>query len=213
MPLSHEPQIKLLQIDDATRKPHVSLDASDICVYWRSYTTGKDWRFSPTNDLIKNFKISPTDKRRLKYKKNAIEQIAREFSHVIRKNSCQSCTFVPIPPSKPLDHEAYDDRLQTVLNRISELKDVPMDIRPLIQQTVETKPDRLAEPGQRNSIKELISIYRIEKSLITPKPEKIVIFDDILTKGNHFKAVKYVLSEFYKGIPIYGIFIAHSVPA
>ena len=39
---------------------------------------------------------------------------------------------------------------------------------------------------------------------------KIIIFDDVLTKGSHFKAMQKILNLQYPQIPIVGLFIALS---
>lgn len=63
------PQIQLIKIEGAILSAHVNLTPSDKCFHWRSYTTRKDWNFSETDQLIKNFQIKSTEKDRRKYKK------------------------------------------------------------------------------------------------------------------------------------------------
>jgi hypothetical protein len=51
---------RLLQIDETTVGEHFSLAASDRCYYVWEYTAGQRYDFSPTNQLISNLKIKPT---------------------------------------------------------------------------------------------------------------------------------------------------------
>jgi orotate phosphoribosyltransferase len=44
-----------------------------------------------------------------------------------------------------------------------------------------------------------------------PAPEKIVVFDDVLTGGSHFKAMKIVLRQRYPEVDIIGLFLARSI--
>ena len=50
----------MLQIDETTVGDHFSLATSDFCFYIWEYTAGQRYDFSPTNQLISNLKIKPT---------------------------------------------------------------------------------------------------------------------------------------------------------
>jgi hypothetical protein len=50
----------MLQIDETTVEDHFSLATSDFCFYIWEYTAGQRYDFSPTNQLIANLKIKPT---------------------------------------------------------------------------------------------------------------------------------------------------------
>ena len=64
------------------------------------------------------FKISPQEKHRLAHKEAAIKQIVDELMQVIPDPVYQNFTFVPVPPSKPINHPEYDDRLIQVLKQV-----------------------------------------------------------------------------------------------
>lgn len=47
---------RLLQIDELTRSDHYLLNATDRCYFFGDYTARAGWSYSPTNNLIQNFK-------------------------------------------------------------------------------------------------------------------------------------------------------------
>jgi predicted amidophosphoribosyltransferase len=203
-------EISLLKLDAIALERHVDLDSDDICHYWREYTSGTSYDHSETNQLIRNFQISVLESHRKHHKELAIQQLSKEFIHVIPKESTyELCTFVPIPPSKPCEHPEYDNRLIKLLEEVGRLKNIQVDIRPLIIQTTETKPSKANE--QRLSINALLQIYELNQKLLSPIPKGIIVFDDVLTKGTHFKAAKKLLQDTYSNIPVIGLFIAQAV--
>lgn len=203
--------LQIIKLDEIEISQHLDLDSSDNCYYWRKYTTKKDFSYGDTNQLIKNFRIPVTATHRLSHKKNAIEKIANEFVEIVTKDSIyQDYTFIPIPTSKGRNNPEYDDRLLKVLNRISELKKIKMDIRELIIQPTATQQAHTRPSKNRLSIKELCEIFIIQNNLLNPPPKKIIIFDDVLTKGSHFKAMQKTLRINYPTVPILGLFIARS---
>jgi predicted amidophosphoribosyltransferase len=53
--------------------------------------------------------------------------------------------------------------------------------------------------------------YSVDESLAHPAPDVIVLFDDILTTGCHFKAMELVLKERFPDVEILGLFLARAV--
>ena len=201
---------KLIKLDEIALKQHVDLEFTDHCYYWRIYTPNEKFNFSETNQLIKNFKISPKEPHRLTHKQKAIRQIANEFSQVIPNDKVyENYIFVPIPPSKPETHPEHDDRLIQVLKQVQKEK-AGLDFRTLIKQGQQIHPAHTVSPKQRPTVQELCQLYRFNQELCLPAPKKIIIFDDVLTKGSHFKATQKILSLQYPQIPIVGLFIALS---
>jgi predicted amidophosphoribosyltransferase len=54
--------------------------------------------------------------------------------------------------------------------------------------------------------------YIIDEQLVTPPPQTILVIDDVLTTGCHFKAMKQVLLNRFPNTAIIGMFIARRVP-
>jgi predicted amidophosphoribosyltransferase len=158
--------------------------------------------------LILNFKKSP-DKRgtsQWQYKDQAIRQAARIFRAAIKASA--EVTFVPIPPSKIKGDPLYDDRMVRLLQAACENRHT--DIRELLIQQQSTEPAHRST--QRLSPDELASLYSIDESLTAPAPATIVIVDDVLTTGSHFKAAKNLLASRFPDARIIGLFIARRVP-
>jgi hypothetical protein len=96
---------RLLQIDETTVGEHFSLAVSDYCYYVWEYTAGQRYDFSPTNQLISNLKIKPTqiitNPRRDRHKQQAISHCASALRSLIQRTWVeQHGTFIPIPASK-----------------------------------------------------------------------------------------------------------------
>jgi hypothetical protein len=65
---------------------------------------------------------------------------------------------------------------------------------------------------ERVSIEDLIASMGINEALAQPAPRTIGIFDDVLTTGRHFKAIRSVLRARFPDVPIVGIFVVRRVP-
>lgn len=202
--------MRLLKIDDLVRGDHYHLTSEDNCFYWGEYTARKGYTFSATNDLIINFKKSPTKRGRPEwsYKERAIGQAAAIFREALKPESFSRFTLVPTPPSKAKDHPEYDDRVVQMLHLIGHGRNA--DIRELViqTQTVEAAHDAAVRPRPD----ELAAVYSIDEQIALPEPEALFVFDDVLTTGCHFKAMQHVLQGRYPGVPIVGFFIARRVP-
>ena len=57
---TYGPQDQVAEAAARVRTIHRSLRATDQCYYFWEYTAGKRYDFSPTNQLISNLKIKPT---------------------------------------------------------------------------------------------------------------------------------------------------------
>ena len=116
-----------------------------------------------------------------------------------------SAIFVPIPPSKAKSDPLYDDRLVQVLEK---LKSGWMGggYRELLIQNTSTEASHRSE--NRRDIQSLINNYSVDRSLITPSPQTIIIFDDVITTGCHYQAAKHHLQKAFPNASIAGVFVA-----
>jgi hypothetical protein len=64
---------------------------------------------------------------------------------------------------------------------------VGIDIRELVFQRTSTTAAH--ESADRPTPTDLLDLYTIDETLTKPAPEKLVVFDDLLTTGCHFKAI------------------------
>ena len=201
---------RFTEIDELTRPDHSWLTEDDRCYFLGEYTARQGYSYSPTNDLILNFKkeMSRREKPEWRYKEQAIQQAATAFRRALGTVSLSSLVFVPIPPSKARDDPLYDDRVTRMLRAIGPAGTV--DVRELIIQTTST--DAVHSRLVRPTPSQVQDQYHIDEALTIPEPTFIAVVDDVLTTGAHFRAVRAVLTARFPSTRIGGLFIARRVP-
>ena len=115
---------------------------------------------------------------------------------------------MPVPPSKARGHPLHDDRMLRVLQSLGE--GLNLDIRELVVQRESMSAAHEADGRPRPP--EIAANYSIDENLAAPTPERFGVFDDLLTTGSHFKAMRMVLEARFPDVPVTGIFIARRVP-
>lgn len=202
---------RLTKIDDLTRPDHSFLTEEDSCFYLGEYTARGGYAASITNDLINNLKkpmLRRQNPAEWKWKERAIETAAAELRRIIGADSIVRHTFIPTPPSKIKTHPEYDDRLVQILTKMGVGLDI--DVREIVYQA--NNMDASHE-GERASIDDLVENYRLNPVLQHPlRNNDIVIVDDMLTTGRHFRAMSVVLRDIYPDATIKGLFIARRAP-
>lgn len=141
----------------------------------------------------------------LKQKSDAIDQVA----HYLAKLDLSHFTIVPVPPSKSRSHIDYDDRLLQILARAEEVQGKKLDVRELIVQQESFQASHLCKGSQRPMADQILSRYQIahsQEGIESP----ILVFDDVMTRGSHFKAVQKSIKQAYPHAKVYGMFIAHT---
>jgi hypothetical protein len=207
---------RLTWIDDTNRDQHFFLEATDRCLFFSDFFGGRDWSAGYTNQLIKNYKRTPPEiaasastKRLHYYKERAVNEVASALRKVFTAASVASRTFVPIPTSKIPADPAYCDRLERTL-RIA-FQGYDADLRLLLRQTVSTEADHRSGDGRR-SYEELLKITQLDPQQLTAPPRaEIVLFDDVLTSGKHFRVATTRIREAYPDQAILGIFVARCI--
>jgi hypothetical protein len=194
----------LRKIDEQSRPDHFHLSADDDCYFLYEYTSGTNYSFSATNSLISNLK-KKLGSAGHQYKLQAIAQSARAFATAINPKWLDASTLIPVPPSKARGDPAYDDRMTQICRGIR----AELDVRELVVNR--TSLPAAHESQQRPSIDDLLCIYEIDSNFVDPPPRWIGIFDDVLTAGTHFVAMRKILSDRFPGVPITGFFIARRV--
>ncbi len=175
------------------------------------YTSGKKYDYSATNSLISNLKKKPGSSSfaELRYKAGAIQRCAASISSAVNLDALPNWTIVPVPPSKHRTDSAYDDRMLRICNLIRAKS--PLDIRELVVQSASTVAAHEVGTGQRLAVGDLTQLYSIDESIAQPTPKSIIIVDDVLTAGTHYRAMHTVLSQRFPGVPIHAIFVARRV--
>lgn len=201
-PLADGPLLR--KIDEQSRPDHSRLSADDECYFLYEYTSGKNYSFSATNSLIINLKKKPGSGGH-QYKFQAITRSARALAAAINAKWLDGATLIPVPPSKARGDSAYDDRMTQVCREIR----AGLDVRELVIQR--TSLSAAHESQHRPSVEDLLRVYEIDTNLVDPPPRRIGVFDDVLTAGTHFVAMKKILNDRFPGISISGFFIARRV--
>jgi len=202
----------LKRLDELTRRQHYLLDEQDEIYFLGEYTIGAFHHHSRINNLIFNYK-KPIDKRELpewRYKEQAINEVADFFRFTILNTADLSerisqATLVPIPPSMSKDDPNYDDRNFRMLKTFMPAG----DIRELILQRGTRPP--LHSASSKRSQGDISKNYYLNTNILSPAPKEIWLFDDILTKGTHFRTIHDFLKQTFPDIPIAGFFIARSI--
>lgn len=202
-------KLRLTQIDDTLRAYHYQIEEHDECYFLHEYTANKGYSFSKTNSLISNLKKKPSERNRAGYhhKMRCIREASRMFSETLNPVWLDVATLVPIPGSKAVEDPDYDDRMELVCRGIR----ANLDVRPLVKQRHSTRASHQAGAGNRVLLEELLEVLYVDEELAKPEPTYIGIFDDVLTNGTHFKAVKSVLTQRFPAARISGFFIARTV--
>ena len=194
------------KVDELIRSDHSWLDENDECYFWGEYTAYEGYGYSSTNGLITNFK-KPMDRRgraEWRYKEQAIEQVARLLRPIATSCVGTSLALIPVPPSKARTDPLYDDRLVQALTIAARGLDV--ELRDCVVQDVSTAAVHADDVRPRPE--ELVQRYHLDESVDQRPLAGAVIFDDVLTTGCHFKAVKQLILSRFPGINVYGFFVA-----
>lgn len=199
----------LIKITDYTL--HTDLDSSDSCYYLRDYIQGKGWQGGQTNNLILNLKksVSFRNTPSYSYKEHAINQVAKEIADQMKGfSNIDDFVFCPIPPSKDKNHPEYDDRITQVLKVVSSY--FKINIQEMIINIESHEANHNASSG-RLSYSELKSKFQFDQSLGFLGNKRIILVDDMITNGRHFKVCKDLILENFPEINVVGLFVARRV--
>jgi predicted amidophosphoribosyltransferase len=187
-----------------------------VCLFLGEYTARKGFAHSATNNLIINFK-KPLDRKgkpEWPHKARNIRKAANALYKAFGNADLRSYTFVPVPPSKARTDPLYDDRMMVMLGIVSELfyqnRGYHLDIRELVEQTQSTAAAHDADVRPEPS--DLTALYEIQQGMVPDAQDRIVICDDVLTTGCHFRAMEMVILEVIPNATIRGMFLARREP-
>ncbi|SRR5258706_1364355 len=205
---------RLTWIDLTNRDDHPFLQEGDRCLFFGEYFAGKGYQGGGTNQLIFNYKCKPsvavTNPGRHGHKERAVASIAAGLRKALAQQNAERITWVPIPPSKAVGHPDYDDRLVRALS--AAFSGYNMDIRPLLRQTTSTEADHTS--SDRLTPDMLHALLEVDVAALNSEPlrQGLVLFDDVLTTGKHFKCCERRLREVMPvNVPIIGVFVARRI--
>lgn len=208
---------RLAVVGDHERPDHSHLPGDSTCYFWGEYTptahtNGPPWDFSPTNQLIFNFK-KKLDSPGQYYKRAAINQVVQAYTTkwnwaVLRQHRA---ALIPIPPSKARTDPLFDPRMHEVLTGVAQSVGGPFDIRDCLSFSgaFAASHEAAARPTPDELYRELA--FDPVAGRVGEPPGLIMLFDDVLTTGAHFVAATRRLGEAFPGVSVIGSFIARRV--
>ena len=208
---------RLTVVGDLERPDHSHLPEDAVCYFWGEYTPrrhidGPAWNYSPTNQLVSNFK-KKMDRRQQpdwRYKLAAIQEIAVAFAGFWDWQALhqQGVALIPVPPSKARNDPLYDPRMLQMLNALQARTGLPLDVRDCLSFSgiygASHENEERPTPAQLYAA---LSFDAVAGRVNSP-PSAILLFDDMLTTGAHFVAASRKLREVFPGVEIVGQFVA-----
>jgi hypothetical protein len=202
-------------LDAPNRADHLFLAESDQCAYLCEYAAGLGYRGGPCNQLLRNFKCEPTiargSLRRAHYKRQAMMTLARWLRLAVPREQAEQWTWVPVPPSRQCGDPDFDDRLSITLSLA--FRDYDLDLRRLLRQQGSTASDHAGRPRLPEQL--LYRLLQVDFAALRERPvrQRIVVFDDVLTSGKHFKCCERRLQQCLPQTPVLGLFLMRRAPA
>jgi len=206
-PLQRSAQLR--SVDTRACAEHAFLTDADRCAYVTQYESGKSYRAGGVHQLLRNFKCPPSAARanpiRERYKRQAICTLACWLRLAVPRAEAEGVTWVPIPPSRCRADPDFDDRLLRTLGIA--FGDYDVDVRGLLLQRHNTVADHAVSSRLRAEALHALLCVDDHALLARPLRERIVLFDDVLTSGKHYKCAERRLREALPPIPISGVFL------
>lgn len=168
------------------QSPPGHLRPDDECFFAREYLSWRDYKASEANSLIKNFKIKPTVANypvRLKWKRAAVQQFAQELADFLPRD----VRVCHIPTSKLPDDPEYDPRFDMLLRALHAQR---QDLRIEQPFTIANSHQAAHEGGDRAEF-----AGQLRWRGLHYRARDIVVLDDVITGGTHFKACQNLLLE------------------
>ena len=166
---------------------HCFLDTTDECYYMGSYTCCHRPTYKP---LVLSVKRGY---------KPAIRHASKELLYNLPQSWLCRYTVVPMPSSLRSDNH--------MMQVASELG--AADTRELLLQRSDTLS---SHGGWRPSPDVRSSLLYVNELVARPRPCTVLILDDVITTGSHFRAAKRVLRARWPDIRVVGLFLSRACP-
>jgi hypothetical protein len=202
--------------DESINLAHCPNHEQQFLYYARFYTIGQNFKYSESNQLILNLKISKSEvqrnPQRKPHKQRAINQFAKEVTALLKQvESGDPLFLIPIPPSKMPSDPEYDDRMELVAKRITdELENVQYFPVLSMSQSMES----YHSGSDARNPEQLFQMLKLDENLLSKYDGHsiIALIDDVLTSGAHFTAATRRLEGCFTNVQVIGIFWAKAVP-
>jgi|24_taG_2_1085349.scaffolds.fasta_scaffold10524_1 hypothetical protein len=206
--------MKFLELAKEDMHEHSYLDIDDNIYYIEEYVSGNGFA-GKGNNLIINLKKS-VDKKgtdQWKHKEKAIIDVALLIAKEMDNPNAskRKIYWLPIPPSRIKTDPLFDDRTYRILTlAIAVTTSHKHFVTDVLYQN--SNRESFSSITARRDVDELVSNYSMNDiPNYDPEKDLIVIFDDMLTTGCHFKAVEKLVLDKYPDAVVMGIFVARRV--
>jgi hypothetical protein len=199
--------VRVQVLDQQARSDHSYIEANDQIYFAHEYTSGAGFA-GAGNDLILNLKkrMDRRGRPEWRHKERAIQTVSQLLAANLNKDWLRLGTLVPVPPSKMRSDPTYDDRMLRALHGIAQWHMI--DVRELVRQKESTRASH-ESAGNRMRPADLLAVYEIDEAVANARPvSALLVVDDLLTTGAHYRAMHTILTERFPGAPIAGVFIA-----
>lgn len=202
------PRTALHTLQEWQRGQHCFLEPADSCHYLWEYTPGR--QCAGAGRWIGNLKCLPSQAAasplRAIHKERALIAAADALRSALPRAWVEQATWCPIPPSRCCEDRDYDDRLLRVLRQAFQGYDA--DIRPLIRQSDTAPADH--RHRRRLSLQALFDLTSVDARELARGPlrARLVLFDDLLTTGKHYKCAQRHLQGLLGPRIVIGCFLA-----
>jgi len=206
--------MRFLELAKEDVNEHSYLDIDDRIYYLEEYISGNGFA-GKGNNLIINLKKTVDRKGtdEWKHKEQAIIDVALQIAKEMNNPNVakRRVYWIPIPPSKIKTDPLFDDRTYRILTLATAVSTTYKHFVTDVLYQNSSRASFSSSTDKRN-VTDLVSNY-IMNDIPNYDPEKdlIVIFDDMLTTGCHFKAVEEVVLNKYPNAVVMGVFVARRV--
>jgi hypothetical protein len=195
---------RLQKIDEMVMPRHKYLVRTDSCYYLMDYPPYNKYGRTPNTCKIMDFKIKADRKGTPEWerKKNIITEIAKTFIKAYPFKD-KDTVLVPMPPSKKKDDPDYDDRIVSFLNQFC--AETP---KAYLKEIISVKESMEAShlSDDRKSPDELLE-YLVLDTTFSLDGKDVIIVDDVIRHGAHYKACEKLILSKFKPTLITGMFI------
>jgi len=184
---------------DIELHPRRHIASDDLCIYFLEKES-EGYSASDANNIIYNFKkpLSRQEHSDWYYKERAIKQI----SSMINTIRFPECFIVPAPTSKPRNSKEWDSRIDQVVDSIAQQQ---VSIAKNLDVTIPLLPAHNGGSRDIQTIKNFTSCTVLPQNGINT----VILVDDVLTTGAHFRAWKEIILERNPHIKhVFGLFFA-----